>query len=221
MNPASRLHEIVVKMQKYPNNKRKLYEVYKEIFEADSVFDLFNKLHLIQKEVSRLNALFIQSNKIDKYKDLITLLERISAPTNLDISFPNIISVVNAVEPKLLVLSDALEMTHLEELDVGDELRSMQKDLDSFLDGIKDLDLDNDTKTIYVNVTFKLKESIELYNIGGLAGVKEALRVFECITKDTEKSKDIVDKLHSVVDKSSKIQDLIGFGVDAIKYITG
>jgi hypothetical protein len=221
MNPASRLHSHILKIQKYPTHSEPLHVVYMKIFKVKDVFTMFEALGLLQKEVKKMERLFIRSSKIDKYEDVITLLKGLTAPLNLEITSAHILNAVNAVEPKLMVLSDAFESTELEEVDVTEDLDSIHSELDNFLEKIKTLDIDNSSKILYASVTYKLKQSIEFYSIGGKAQLEEALRVFECITKDTKESSSIIEKLHAIVEKASKVQEIVGFIVENTQKLIG
>lgn len=221
MNQASRLHNFVGKIQAHKAGNVKLQDVYFEVLDVDNVYDMYSALYVLQQQVQIMKNIFIQSNKLEKYSDFLSLLTKLIAPDSIVQGISALTNVVNHVEPRLMVLADAFEITDFEEEDISEDLDDIKLDLDAFLHKIKTLDIDNSSKILYANITYKLKLSIEHYELGGVSGLAEQLRVFKCIASDEEASKTVIDRLSSVIDKAQQTKDIAGFMIDNISDVIG
>jgi len=218
MNPASRLYSHIKLISRFKNTQSTtLFDIYSKIFNAKSIFKIYEKLELLNKEVKKVEFLFLNSGKIDKYKSMIISLEKITTPKCLTQQLSTIYRDIETTETILMVLSDAFESTPYEENNIENNLESIQKDLDSFLQKIKTLNINDSVKLLYTNITYKLKHSIECYSISGASLLKEELKLFECILKDAKEAKPIIDKIHNAIDVANKTKDIIGFTADAAK----
>jgi len=216
MNPASRIFNIVSSLNKITNKTTKLSEAYKDIFVCDTILSVYKALILFDNEVSILENIFISSNKQEKYKSLIKLLRKISIPLNLDISLASLDNVFLTILPKLDVLSDALELHSTEEVNISEQLNPILNDIDSFMQRVLQLDIDEESKITYLKVTSLLKESITHYHITGTKEVNYVLRQFKCLTNDIPEAQNIYTKISTVIADAANLSTIIGFTAGSI-----
>ncbi len=211
MNPASRVYNFIDKLKKSNKMNEKINQIYYEILEVDNPYDLYKKLHLLSQEVNKLKQVLKSSNQHEEFKDLTANLDILVTPMNLNANLNAVQASINVVHPQLKVFAAALETAQLAEQDVKEDLADLQKELDSFFQKIKDMDIDNETKMLYAKVTYKLKESIDIYEISGIDAVRDHMRVFECITKDEKDAEPINSRFSTIINNASATAGLIGF----------
>jgi len=120
-----------------------------------------------------------------------------------------------------MVLSDAFEITEFEESDITEDLNHIKTDLNAFLSKIKTLEIDDESKLIYANVTHKLILSIEYYDIGGSEMLRENLSLFRCITKEEKEADSLFKKLSETLKKAKTVKETLGFFMDTKETIAG
>ena len=98
---------------------------------------------------------------------------------------------------------------HYSEQNAKDDLDKIQIDLDDFLKNINTLDIPQDEKMLYTEITLQLKKSIYFYSISGIKGINIPLRAFGCITKDTKEGSSIYKKLTSIFEFGSNVSTIV------------
>lgn len=215
MNAASRIHKVLISLKNITPKTMTIHDAYKIAFNVNDTRSVYKAITLFDKEVSIFENMLKSSNKKEKYKDTITLLRTISMPLNIATYLNSIENGIDKLVPLLEIFADAYETHITEEADVSEKLKEIQKELDSFLEHIQDLDIDNTSKLLYAKITLQLKESISFYEISGISDLNLSLQHFKCITNKTKEANSISEKLSKIVGDTANVSGLIGFTTGA------
>jgi len=210
-NPAKIIYTFVLSIDKNSRNTSTMIEAYKTIFGVNNIFQVYERLHIIDNQIALLEKILENSGKLQNYKNMIRDTKNLVHMVNLTQSPQGIKQIISNIKPLYMVLADAL----WDSVDVKEDIDSVIKDIDDFIKSVKaSSSLKSKEKIIIVKVTNNLKEALELYQIGGYDRLIEALKTFECFTKDDKKASSIYKKIEAFMDKASKVKS----GIETLEY---
>jgi len=201
MNPASRIYDLLKELHKRRKLNTRLINIYKEIFKTDSIYEIYEILHIYQQN---LHVIENEIDAIGRYNNYERILKSQNDLNDLELSF--------------MILSDSFSNKKYQENDIQDSLDMFDSEIDKFLDSIMSLELDDETKKIMILVMHKIKKSIKNYKYRGIIGLSEDFYLFKCILEKTQESKSILDKLLTVVKKAKDVKETTAFISENIDY---
>lgn len=211
MNPASRLYDFLLLLQKESSQNTKIIDTYKKVLQTDSIYRIFELLHFYQINLTIIEKELENSGKIDRYKQLLNAIKIFILPTTLEPNISQHKAVLNSITPQFMILADAFENPKYHENTIDKDLEKFIIELDKFLKNISNLEIDDDSKKILVIVVHKIKLSIDNYRYIGIEALQESLLSFGCILKKNEKSKTLLTTLINIVKKARETKEFYAF----------
>ena len=218
MNPASRLYDFALHLRKQQETT-KLIDAYKTYIEDDSDYAAWHAMCALQDEAQKLQNHTMQWG--DEYKELYDALDAILYPNGVKtVQISHIQTSVETVRLMLTALKDTLDNTYLYEQDVSDRIDALKESLEYFIETLDGLPSDPYVARMYVRVSLKLKEALEMYRITGIDGVREALAAFDCVFDDNIKGKtSLTDKVKATVDAAKAAKEVTAIATDLLKLL--
>lgn len=211
MNPASRLYEFLIALQKRSKENVKLIEIYKDIFNTDDLYKIYKILELFQINLQDIEKEIVSLGRKDRYKILIDQVKVFVLPISLEPYISQYQAVLSNIVPQFMILSDSFANPKYHENDVSEGLDNFSLELDNFLQNIMNSGIDLKTKEILILIVHKLKLSIVNYKFIGISALQENILFFECILNKTEKGKSIFQKLLGIVKVAKDTKEATAF----------
>lgn len=206
MNFITRVCDIIQELIPDANANRSFMHAYKRIFQVETDTDVYRALVLLDDQIQKTLQAFSQltgegSNEAKFLKQTLNILV---SSSNLLINVQTHIQALLKAKDLLFSISKLYS-----EQNVKDDLDKIQTDLDAFLKSINTLDISQEEKMLYTEITLQLKKSIYFYSISGIKSLNIHLRAFGCITKDTKEGSSIYKKLSSIVELGSNASTIV------------
>lgn len=206
MNFITRICDIIQELITDSNANRNFMNAYKRIFQVETDADVYRALVLLDEQTQKTLQAFSQLTGEGSNESIF-----LKKTLNILIASDKLQNNVQTHIQSLLKAKDLLfSISKLySEQNVKDDLDKMQADLDDFLKKINTLDIPQDEKMLYTEITLQLKKSIYFYSISGIRGINIPLRAFGCITKDTKEGSSIYKKLSSIIELGSNVSTVV------------
>ena len=218
MNPASRIYDLLKELHKRIKLNTRLIDIYKEIFKTDSIYEIYEILHIYQQNLHVIENEIDAIGRYSNYERILKSVHKFILPLNLESYISSFQNDLNDLELSFMILSDSFSNKKYQENDIQDSLDIFDSEIDKFLDSIMSLELDDETKKIMILVMHKIKKSIKNYKYRGIIGLSEDFYLFKCILEKTQESKSILDKLLTVVKKAKDVKETTAFISENIDY---
>lgn len=231
-NSAIRVADILAKMRAESNQS--VMNGWKQALGVETLVDVFIGIGKINLQLNMIEERFNEKNRdttriaqpiqeIQEFLNLTNMDHSISSFVNSNLKEANILAIGIAE-----TIFDDTDGENIIEQAKLDEISTMVDDLIAEIDN---LDIDKQTKKLFIKVLHEMKMSLKFYEIEGVSSIKEALINLICKTKIIENNpvaESFVAKTKQFSNYVGKIiiSTVIGKGTESlydsvIKYVIG
>jgi len=191
MTRAERLSNLLREVKK--RETKTLIEIWKEIFDVSTVFEVYECLVEVKKEIDafelEIKELNLESDT--QFKGIVKTLNFIVDFPSLNASVKNNAIMrnenINIVFASFDIYQSFIEAKHViletEENIPDDELESFKDNIESTIEEIEASDIPDSDKKIFLSIFHDLNKGISLYKVSGLNGFVEVVRNNICKIK--------------------------------------